>query len=280
LNKKGWLLCFLLIGILVVLAGCARSEPTPAPATAAVETVEAVEAVQSEFALVDTAWEAESFGGLDDSLPVIPDTYPSLHFMVERYSGYTGCDWFLGVYGAEEESLRMETPASTEGGCDEEGLEEQAATYADSLLNVTDYELVDDKLLLYTVENQLLLTMVPLDPLPFEGTIWELKFLATEPAYWQPHLPGTLLTAQFDGEQLSGNAGCNDYTATYTRSGEELVLGELSVTEKTCSEPEGVMDQESAYLSMLGTVGAIIESARTIELQTDDREPLLLYHGS
>ena len=44
-------------------------------------------------------------------------------------------------------------------------------------------------------------------------------------------------------------------------------------------EPEGVMDQESEYLSMLATVGAVIESARTLELLTNDGTPLLLYHG-
>ena len=40
------------------------------------------------------------------------------------------------------------------------------------------------------------------------------------------------------------------------------------------------MGQESEYLSMLATAGAVIESARTLELLTSDGTRLLLYHGN
>ena len=165
--------------------------------------------------------------------------------------------------------MSLETPTSTAGGCDETALVDQDGSYMSSLENVTAYELADGKLRLYTVEDQLLLTMVPLESLPFEETTWELKFFSTEPEYWQANLPDTLITAQFDGEQLTGTAGCNDYSASYTRSDDQLTLGELTVTQKTCDEPQGVMGQESEYLSMLATAGAVLESARTLELLTD-----------
>ena len=210
---------------------------------------------------------------------LIPDTYPSLHFLLDRYSGYSGCNYFLGVYGVEGDALSLEMPTSTVGGCVEAALVNQDGSYMSSLENVTAYELADGKLRLYTVEDQLLLTMVPLESLPFEETTWDLKFFSTEPDYWQAHLPDTMITAQFDGERLAGTVGCNDYSAAYTRNDNRLTLGELSVTQKTCSEPEGVMGQESEYLSMLATVGTVIESARTLEFLTDDGTPLLLYHG-
>lgn len=281
MNRKRWFEPFILVGLAALLAGCGNSDTSPTPATTVAETAEAAEDTESAAALVNTAWEVESFGDTGDMLPVIPDTYPSLHFMLERYSGYTGCDWFVGVYTVEGNSLRMETPAATEYGCGEEesALMEQAATYMVSLENIIAYELTEDKLHLYTAEDQLLLTMVPLESLPFVGTTWQLGFFSTEPEYWQPHISGTLITAQFESEQLTGNAGCNDYTATYTRNEDQLVLGELSVGTETCSEPEGVMGQESEYLSMLATAGIILETARSIELSTADGTPLLLYHG-
>ena len=40
----------------------------------------------------------ESFGDEDDSLAVLPDTKLTLNMLSERYAGYNGCNWFLGVY--------------------------------------------------------------------------------------------------------------------------------------------------------------------------------------
>lgn len=164
------------------LDGLCQSAQTPEPATAIVEAAAGVQELESAVELAQTAWELESFGDADEMIPVIPDTYPSVHFMAERYSGYNGCDWFLGVYRVDGNTVRMEMPAATQYGCgeDQTDLIDQAATYTDGLENITVYELADGKLLLYTAEDQLLLTMAPLESLPFEGTTWNLKFLASE----------------------------------------------------------------------------------------------------
>ncbi len=281
MNRSRWITAVILIGVGVILTACANPAQTPEPATAIVEAAAGVQELESAVELAQTAWELESFGDADEMIPVIPDTYPSVHFMAERYSGYNGCDWFLGVYRVDGNTVRMEMPAATQYGCgeDQTDLIDQAATYTDGLENITVYELADGKLLLYTAEDQLLLTMAPLESLPFEGTTWNLKFLASEGAFWQPLAADTAITATFDGERMTGNAGCNEYAATFTRDENQFYLDELTVTEKSCSEPEGVMDQEEDYLSMLADAGILVESARTIELFTADETPLLLYHG-
>ena len=279
MSHRNALFVMVLAGTVLWLASCAQPQPTPEPATAVAEAAEAVQAVQSEFALDGTAWQLESIGEPESSIPVVAESYPSLGFMAERYSGYTGCDYFLGVYEVEEDSLRMQTPASTQWGCDQEALVNQGATYQDALLNITEYAIEDGKLVMYTVEKQRMLTMIPLEAVTFEGTTWDLAFYSPEIAYWVPNIPGTVISAQFDGEQLSGNAGCNDYTAETTRNGDQLVIGEPTVADLTCAEPEGVMDQESSYLSMLQTVGKIQQFPRSLELLAADGTPLLMYHA-
>lgn len=273
----GTMLALVVTGIIVV--GCASPAPTPAPSTVVAKASETVEAVQSESALTNTAWQAEYFGEQGAGVPVIPDSYPSLHLMFERYSGYSSCNWFLGVYDLTGDELLLETPAITEGGCEADALAEQDTRFLGSLAVVNRYEIVGDKLYLYADEDQLILTMAPLDPLPFEGTTWDMKFFSTSPAYWQPVLQDTLITATFSSDQMTGNAGCNDYTAAYTRDGNRLTLGEITATENTCTEPEGIMEQESAYLSMLATAGMLAESGRSIQLLSEDGPPLMLYHG-
>ena len=56
-----------------------------------------------------------------------------------------------------------------------------------------------------------------------------------------------------DGE-VSGTAGCNHYFSSYTVNGDKVELGVIGSTEMYCMNPEGVMEQEAAYLKDLGQV--------------------------
>ncbi len=51
--------------------------------------------------------------------------------------------------------------------------------------------------------------------------------------------------------RVHGNAGCNDYSGTYRLDGGLITIGPLAATEKYCLSPEGVMDLEQHYLSLL-----------------------------
>ena len=114
----------------------------------------------------------------------------------------------------------------------------------------------------FAANEQRMMTMVPLEAVPFEGTMWELIFYPSSDAVDSvPVIPGTTITARFDGEKLTGSAGCNEYTADYKRADTLLTLGAIAVTKKTCAEPEGVMEQEQAYL------GCWRRSARSMSLR-------------
>ena len=70
-------------------------------------------------------------------------------------------------------------------------------------------------------------------------------------------LNGTEVTIEFStGEvpTLRGTAGCNQYGARFTATGDKLEIGPIANTEMLCREPEGVMDQEMRYLSTLRSV--------------------------
>lgn len=68
----------------------------------------------------------------------------------------------------------------------------------------------------------------------------------------EPVLPEAPITLELFGERVSGSAGCNTYTGTFTSSEEQLngfTIGDLATTMKLCEQP--VMDQEALYLSRL-----------------------------
>jgi heat shock protein HslJ len=80
-------------------------------------------------------------------------------------------------------------------------------------------------------------------------------------------LTGTAPSAGFSADQISGSAGCNTYFGTYEVSGSEFSISDLAVTEMWCMEPEGVMDQEKAFLNALGTVASYRVDANRLELR-------------
>lgn len=69
-----------------------------------------------------------------------------------------------------------------------------------------------------------------------------------------PVLPGTSLTALFSGTQVSGSAGCNDYSGTVTPVDDHFTIGPIASTQKSCNDPEGIMEQEQAFLTALEAV--------------------------
>ena len=81
-----------------------------------------------------------------------------------------------------------------------------------------------------------------------ENTSWELESLNGNAV-----LPGTAITLEFSGDLISGSAGCNHYEGSYQAGADSLNVSDLFWTEMGCLEPEGIMEQEQAYLAALGT---------------------------
>jgi polar amino acid transport system substrate-binding protein len=59
----------------------------------------------------------------------------------------------------------------------------------------------------------------------------------------------------FDGaDRVSGNGGCNNYTARYVTDGSAIVIKNILPTLILCEQPEGLMDQEDLFLTLLDRV--------------------------
>ncbi len=65
-------------------------------------------------------------------------------------------------------------------------------------------------------------------------------------------IPGTRITASITADgRIGGSSGCNLYGGSWTSVGDSFTIGQVYSTEMYCMEPEGVMDQESAYFVLL-----------------------------
>jgi heat shock protein HslJ len=86
------------------------------------------------------------------------------------------------------------------------------------------------------------------------GTMWYLNsFVDAQGQIWGP-VPTNPISLQFtDDGKVSGNAGCNSYSGTYTVSGNSISMSGFATTLMYCGDP-GVMDLESTYLAVLPTM--------------------------
>lgn len=81
--------------------------------------------------------------------------------------------------------------------------------------------------------------------------IWSVISLCDESGVLAPPISGTALTLQFDGSRISGSSGCNRYSGPAS-FGATCSVGPLATTRMMCLRPDGVMEQESRFLEMLG----------------------------
>lgn len=84
---------------------------------------------------------------------------------------------------------------------------------------------------------------------PLDGTEWELLYIRKSTP-----IPGSTLTIAFEDGEVNGAAGCNRYFGNYQISGDRITFGMLAWTEMACMQPEGIMEQEQAYMAFLSEV--------------------------
>jgi len=87
----------------------------------------------------------------------------------------------------------------------------------------------------------------------------------------------TQISLSFGEGSLEGSAGCNTYQGSYTATEDSLRLSDLYWTEMGCLEPEGILDQEMAYLNALNTVASYRLAAGRLELYDEAGTQILVF---
>ncbi len=239
--------------------------------------IEGANANTSYQSRVSTSWLLDFMG--EDDGPVMPleGTKLTIGFLPERYGGDAGCNFYSGVYSQDGLNVTLESPATTGSLCeDDPDLLRQENTFMSLLATTSTYDIVDGKLKFFSSEGQQLLTFSPVNPVEIEGTVWKLRFISSE-TQWEEAIPGTVVTFTLNGNDFSGNAGCNDYagTAEVTNDG-YLKVDASTVTDSSCDEPEGAMNQEQLYMDNLTQASLLRFFPASFELLDKDGMPLLI----
>ncbi len=201
-------------------------------------------------------WQASSY--VDDSgtmTNVVPEAVPSLEFNAGQISGSTGCNTFQSSYQQDGNSLQIETGAITQMACAEPVMNQERDFLA-ALNNTAGYRISGDRLELQDAAGEPLIMFSRLAPATLTGTTWLLGAYNNGQQAVVSLIAGTEITAVFDENgQLAGAASCNAYRGPYQLDGEQISIGPLATTRRACADPQGVLDQELAYLAALQRAG-------------------------
>jgi heat shock protein HslJ len=88
-------------------------------------------------------------------------------------------------------------------------------------------------------------------------------------------LPDTEVTALFEANRISGNAGCNNYGGQYVVEGNGLNIIQVFSTLMLC--PGSISSQESIYLTNLQSAGSYNVSGNILRIMDSNGAAVLTY---
>jgi len=233
------------------------------------ELVEAGAAGASD--LVGTVWEWERFVGGDGSEIRVedPPKYTLTLNADGTYQVVADCNRAGGGYTLEGALLTLLPGPMTLAECGPDSLYDE---FVAKLGDVRTYVRPDesDQLVLNLFADAGNMFFRPAVQATMErsleGTSWMLVSYDDGSGVLASVLDGTEITADFVKGELTGSAGCNNYFASYQLDGQALSVGPAGATRKMCGAPEGIMEQEQAYLSILESVTGYRTQGSQLEL--------------
>jgi len=250
---------------LLIAAGCTSTSPEP-----------------SGLSLNGTGWTLTGYVPNGTSLHPLDGTAVTLIFGdTGQVTGSAGCNHYFASYTVTGTSLSIGGTGSTMMYCTAAGVMEQESAYLALLGKVSSVAAGNDTLAFADDKGTTILTfarIVPPAPKPLAGTTWTLDSISTADAV-SSVVAGTTITAVFDKNgSVTGSAGCNHYFASYTVTGTSLSIGGTGSTKMNCTGP-GVMQQESAYLALLGRAAGFTITGNRLSLADANGTALLTFTG-
>ena len=251
--RRTMLLATLVVPFVVLVAACQSATPPPPAATPVPEEASPEPA---EAMLGGTAWVMTALNGA----PPAAGTTVTLQFGTDgSVSGSDGCNRYMTTYQEDGQNLTFDQMAGTLMACEEPAMT-QATEYREALSGVTSFNMSEGQLELLAGSDVVL--TYDADVQTLADTAWLVTAYNNGREAVVGLLEGTEITLSFEATELNGNAGCNSYFAGYTAADGSMTVEPPGSTFMFCEEPEGLMEQEAAYLVAL-------QSATTFRIEGD-----------
>lgn len=253
-----------------------RERRTNVPADASAFTYTLIEEVsktpvEASASFEGTTWKLIAYTDANGQLTIpVQEVDATVMFQDGQLSGNAGCNNFFGSYTVDGNTLTIAEPlGSTMMACPDPLMAQEQAVLT-NLASAASYQLVANQLQIFDANGQVVLAFEPLEMASLTGTNWSATMINNGRGAVSGLVAGTEVTAVFgeDGT-VSGSAGCNTYSGSYTVDGSNITIGPLVSTMMMCVDPE-VMAQEAAYLAALENSATYSITGDTLELRAAD----------
>jgi heat shock protein HslJ len=215
----------------------------------------------------------------DDSVVTVnnPDNYTVRFNPDGAVAVRADCNQVLGTYQQSGSSLTLQLGPSTLVACPPGS---QADVFTRDLSNVVTYVQRGETLFLNMRVDTGNMVFEPQAAPSLTDMTWHVQSYNNGRGGVVTVQSGTQLTATFGADgRLSGSAGCNTYTGTYTVDGSSMSIGPLATTRIACPEP--IMQQENAYLAALAATSQFMLTPDRLTLRdADGATQVILVPGS
>ncbi len=201
-------------------------------------------------ALEGKVWKATEIAGVTTVLAA-KGTEVTAAFAAGQLSGSGGVNRYTATYETQAGDLiKISQPAATLMAGPPEAMAQEQAYFA-ALTKATKFAVTADSLTLMDDQGTTLVRYAVVQPTTLEGTEWDALAYNNGKGALQGLAASSAITATFGSDgSLAGNAGINQYSTTYTTSGDAMSI-DAQIVSTQMAGPADQMKQEAAYLAAL-----------------------------
>ncbi len=265
------------LAALLALVACNPSggqEPIAADATEPVATDAAAneETVMEASMLQGVRWVLVSYlNAAGETAEALADREVTAEFNADgQLGGSAGCNRYFASYTVDGDALTIGQAGSTMMACEPAEVMEQEARFLAVLPTAAGWHVEGDQLHILDANGQTVALFAASEPASLTGGTWSATGINNGKQAVTSLVIDTTVTAVFgeDGS-LNGSAGCNNFMTSYTLDGQNITIEPAATTRKMCPG-EGVMEQETQFLTALTTATTWNISGDVLELRTAD----------
>jgi len=265
------------LAALLALVACNPSggqEPIAADATepAATDAAPEEETVMEDSMLQGVRWVLVSYlNAAGETAEALADREVTAEFNTDgQLGGSAGCNRYFASYTVDGSALTIGQAGSTMMACEPAEVMEQEAQFLAALTTAAGWHVEGNQLHILDANGQTVALFAASEPASLTGGTWSATGINNGKQAVTSLVIDTTVTAVFgeDGS-LNGSAGCNNFMTSYTLDGQNITIQPAATTRKMCTG-EGVMEQETQFLTALTTAATWNISGEVLELRTAD----------
>lgn len=226
----------------------------------------AMDTSEDPDSLSDTSWTLSALQGT----VLLPDVSATLHFAAGHVQGSDGCNRYSASFKGDAGQFQVSGPLLVTNMACPDPVMKQADAFTRALATAQAVRIDADQLILLDAAGAVLASLTR-QSTDLAGTTWLVIGYNNGKQAVASVVLGSSLTLTFSADgKLAGSAGCNQYNAGYTASGQAISVGRIAATRMMCAHPEGVMEQESAYLQALEKAAVARIDGDRLELRSTE----------